>query len=255
MNLLVAVSSLALLAAQSAPPPEPQGVTYSPAALHAQLQCSPQLLPSPPLVGMRVIGNDHRNRTLFGTGDAVIVDAGTTQGVKAGQMFFVRRTVRDQFIGGATAESDTRPTSIHTAGWVTIVDVKDNLSVAEVTHACDGIIAGDYLEPFADPADPPAALQGAPDYEHSGRIIMGDERRQTGSAGTLMILDRGTDADVQPGQTVTIFRETMGGVGPVFNVGRATVVSVRPQSAVLRIDTTRDAVFIGDRGAINRITK
>jgi hypothetical protein len=255
MNPLLAISSLTLLAAQSPSQPQPQDVNYSPAALHAQLQCSPQLLPTPPPIGMRVIGNDERNRTLFGTGDAVIVDAGTTQGVKAGQMYFVRRTVRDQFIGGATSESNTRPTSIHTAGWITIVDVKENLSVAQVTHACDGIIDGDYLEPFVDPADPPAALQGAPDYEHSGRIIMGDERRQTGSAGTLMILDRGTDADVQPGQTVTIFRDTMGGIGPVFNVGRGTVVSVRPQSAVLRIDSTRDAVFIGDRGAVNRITK
>ena len=253
MNPLVAISSLALLAAQS--PSQPQDSNYFPAALHAQLQCSLQLLPSAPLAGMRVTGNDQPNRTLFGTGDAVIIDAGNTQGIKPGQMYFVRRTVRDQFIGGATSESKTRPTSIHTAGWVTIVDVKENLSVAQVTHACDGIIAGDYLEPFVDPADPPAALQGAPDYEHSGRIIMGDERRQTGSAGTLMILDRGTDAAVQPGQTVTIFRETMGGSGPVFNVGRATVVSVRPESAVLRIDSTRDAVFIGDRGAVNRITK
>jgi hypothetical protein len=255
MNPLIAISSLALIAAQSPSQTQSQDVNYFPPTLHAQLQCSPQLLPGAPPAGMRVIGNDERNRTLFGTGDALIVDAGNTQGVKAGQMYFVRRTVRDQFIGGATAGSDTRPTSIHTAGWVTIVDVKDNLSVAQVTRACDGIIAGDYLEPFVDPADPPAALQGAPDYDHSGRIIMGDERRQTGSAGTLMIFDRGTDADVQTGQTVTIFRETMGGTGPVFTVGRATVVSVRPESAVLRIDSTRDAVFIGDRGAVNRITK
>lgn len=252
MNPLVAMSSLALLAVQSTSQPPDQGVAYSPAALHAQLQCSPQLLPGPPVMGMRVVGNDERHRTLFGTGDAVVVDAGTTQGVKAGQMYFVRRTVRDQFLRGAMSEPDTRATSIHTAGWITIVDVRDNVSVAEVTHACDGIIAGDYLEPFADSADPPAAPPGAPDYEHSGRIVMADERRQTGSAGSLMILDRGTDANIQPGQTVTIFRQTMGGIGPVFNVGRATVVSVRPQSAVLRIDSTHDAVFIGDRGAVNR---
>jgi hypothetical protein len=256
MNLLVAVSSLTLFAAQSPSQPAPQGVSYFPAALHGQLQCAPQLLPSAPLAGIRVIGNYERNRTLFGTGDAIIIDAGNTQGVKPGQVFFVRRVVRDQFIGGSAAESDTGPASIHTAGWVTVVDVKDNLSVAQITHGCDGIIAGDYLEPFADPADPPAVLQGAPDYEHAGRIVMGDERRQTAGAGMLMVLDRGTEADIQPGQTVTIFRETLSGMGPVFNVGKATVVSVRPQSAVLRIDaTTRDAVYIGDRGAINRITK
>jgi hypothetical protein len=129
------------------------------------------------------------------------------------------------------------------------------MALAQVTHACDGVIYGDYIEPFVDPADPPAAVEGTPDYDHAGRIIMGDERRQMGSAGTLMVLDRGTENDVRPGQTVTIFRETMGGLGPMFNVARATVVSVRPQSATLRIDDSREAVYVGDRAAINRMTK
>jgi hypothetical protein len=70
-----------------------------------------------------------------------------------------------------------------------------------------------------------------------------------------MVADHGSDADVRPGQTVTIFRDTVGGVGPFYQVGRATVVSVRPQSAVLRIDSTRDAVYIGDRIAINRLPR
>jgi hypothetical protein len=249
MNLLVAVSWLALLGTQS----PSQDVNYLPTALHEQLQCAPQMLPTAPLPGMRVIGNADRNRTMFGTGDRLIIDAGTTQGIHAGQQFFVRRRVNDQFIGGAS--SDQGPVSIHTAGWVTVLEVRENTSVAEVTHACDGVIKGDYLEPFVDPADPPSAIQGSPDYEHSGRIVMGDERRQMGSAGTLMVLDRGSEGDIRPGQTVTIFRDTIGGVGPFYEVGRGTVVSVRPQSAVLRLDNTREAVFVGDRAAINRITK
>jgi hypothetical protein len=251
VNLLIAVSSLALAGAQA----PSQDTSYLAGALHEQLRCAPQMLPNAQPAGIRVIGNHERNRTLFGTGDGLIIDAGNTQGIKPGQMFFVRRQVRDQFIGGVASDSETGPVSIHTAGWVTVVDVRENLSVAQVTHACDGIINGDYLEPFADPADSPAAVQGEPDYDHSGRIVMGDERRQMGSAGTLMVVDRGSDADVRPGQTVTIFRDTMDGAGPVYQVGRATVVIVRPQSAVLRIDNTREAVFIGDRVAINRVTK
>ena len=249
MNLLVAVSSLALLGA----PAPSQDVHYLPGALHEQLACAPQMLPTAPLAGIRVLGTYEPNRTMFGTGDALIIDAGGVQGIKAGQQYFVRRLVNDQFLGGKTSELG--PVSIHTAGWVTVLDVRDSVAVAEVTHACDGIITGDYLEPFVDPADPPPAIQGSPDYEHSGSIVMGDERRQMGSAGTLMVLDRGGDADVRAGQTVTIFRETMGGIGPVSQVGRATVVSVRPASSVLRIDASRGAIYIGDRVAINRITK
>jgi hypothetical protein len=247
MNVVAALSSLVLLAGQS------QGPNYFQASLHEQLTCAPLMLTAAPGAGIRVIGNDQPYKTLFAPGDGVIIDAGSLEGIKTGQQYFVRRVVRDQFIG--TASNDLQPISVHTAGWVTVVDVKDTTSLAQITHACDGVIAGDYLEPFVDPPDPPVVAEGAPDYEHPGTIVMGDERRQTGSAGTLMMFDRGSEQGVSPGQIVTIFRDTMGRVGPVYDVGRATVVSVRPQNALLRIDNTHDAVYIGDRVAINRIAK
>jgi hypothetical protein len=58
---------------------------------------------------------------------------------------FVRRHVRDMF---TPASPDFTPISIHTAGWVTIIEVKDDAAVARVTHACDGILDGDHLEPY-----------------------------------------------------------------------------------------------------------
>ena len=62
---------------------------------------------------------------------------------------------------------DFRPHSIHTAGWVTIVDAKDNMAVATVTHACDGILEGDYLEPLRRTRSlPTPAADARPDFEH-----------------------------------------------------------------------------------------
>jgi len=116
-------------------------------------------------------------------------------------------------------------------------------------------IEGDYLEPFVDPVFPPAALTGAPDFDHPGRIVMGDEKRQIGAANSLMLMNRGTDHDVRAGQTVTIFRETMGGKGPLLEVGHGTVLNVRPQTSLIRIDATREAVYLGDLVAIHRITQ
>jgi len=144
---------------------------------------------------------------------------------------------------------------VHTAGWVTIVDAKNDLSVATVTHACDGVIEGDYLEPFVEPVFPPAALSGAPDFDHPGRIVMGDEKRQIGAGNSLMLMNRGTDHDVRAGQTVTIFRETMGGKGPLLEIGHGTVLNVRPQTSLIRVDATREAVYLGDLVAIHRITQ
>lgn len=248
MNLLIAVSSLAFLAGQT------QSSPYSPPALHQQLVCAPQMLTVAPLAGIRVLGNAERSRYMFAPGEGIILDAGNTQGVKVGQQYFVRRVVDDQFIG--QVQNDLQPVSIHTAGWVTIVDVRDNVAVAQVTHACDGILVGDYLEPYVEPADPPvAAMDGAPDYAHAASIVMGDDKRQMGGAGALMMIDRGGDADVKPGETVTFFRDTMSGVGPAAQIGLGTVLSVGPQSAMVRIDSSRDAVFVGDRAAINRVAK
>ena len=221
-------------------------------AAREQIACAPISLPAKPTDGLRVIGGSVPGRYLFGPGDGLIVNAGTAQGLQKGQQYFVRRYVRDQFTPMYT---DFSPHSVHTVGWITIVDAKNDLSVATVTHACDGIMDGDYLEPFVEPVYPPAALAGAPDYEHPGRIVLGDEKRQIGAANSLMLMNRGTDHDVRAGQTVTIFRETMGGKGPLLEVGQGTVLSVRAQTSLIRIDATREAVYLGDLAAIHRITR
>jgi hypothetical protein len=83
--------------------------------------------------------------------------------------------------------------------------------------------------------------------------VMADEMLQTGAAGTLMLINRGSDHGVRAGESLTIFRETLAGDGPVLDVGRGTILSVRPQTSLIRIDSSRDAVYIGDLAAIHRI--
>lgn len=236
---------LALLLAQAQAPATP------PVTATEQIACAPMNLPGRPIAGIRVIGGHERGRNMFGPGEALIVNAGSAQGIQQGQRYFVRRYVNDNF---TPASIDFIPHSVHTAGWVTIVETKADMAVATVTHACDGILEGDYLEPYVEPVYPPAALGGAPDFQHPGRLVLSDEKRQTGSAGSLFLLNRGTDHDVRAGQTVTIYRETMAGKGPVLDVARATVLSVRPGTSLLRIDSAREAVYIGDLAAIHRIT-
>jgi hypothetical protein len=221
--------------------------------IREQIACAPINLPAPPIGGLRVLGGYTHGRIMFGPGEALIINAGTAQGIRTGQQYFVRRHVRDAF---TPSTANFIPISVHTAGWVTIVDAKDNLAVATVSHACDGVIEGDYLEPYVDPVIPqPSVVGGAPDFEHPGQIVMADERRQTGYAGLLMLVNRGSDHGVRAGQGITIYRETYNGQGPIVDVGRATVVSVRPQTALVRIDSSRDAVYIGDLAAIHRITQ
>jgi hypothetical protein len=245
VTLLTAVWILSMSQGPVGPPiPKPD--------ILEQLACAPAALPAPPLAGMRLLGGYVPGRIMFGPGDGVIVNAGTVQGVQRGQQYFVRRLILDK--------SKKQPKvgalyGVHTAGWLTIVDVKDSMAIASVTHACDGILEGDYLEPFVPPFMPSPALTGSPDYAHPGRIVMADERRQTGYAGLVMLMDRGSEDGVRPGQVVTIYRETLDGQGPIIDVGRATVLSVSPLVSQVRIDSSREAVYLGDLVAIHRITQ
>lgn len=230
------------------PPAVPQAAPGD-ATIRHQIACAPSSVAAVPAAGLRVSGGYQHGRIMFGPGEPLIVNAGVRQGIQKGQMYFVRRYVPDMF---TPASVDFTPYSIHTAGWVTIVDVKEDMAVAQVTYACDGILDGDYLEPYTDPVIPEPAPAGQPDYEHAARIVMGDEKLQTGAAGTLMLINRGSDHGIRAGQALTIFRETMQGAGPVLAVGEGTILSVRPQTSLVRIDSSRDAVYVGDMAAIHR---
>jgi hypothetical protein len=82
--------------------------------------------------------------------------------------------------------------------------------------------------------------------------LLGDDRRQMGATGDLMVFDRGSDHGVRNGQRLTIFRETVGGAGPVARVGEATAMIVSPETTVIRIDRSTDAIYVGDLIAIHR---
>jgi hypothetical protein len=218
--------------------------------IREQIACAPMSLPAPPVPALRVVGGYIHGRIMFGPGEPLVINAGSAKGLQRGQRYFVRRYMKDRF---TPASAEFVPNSIHTAGMVTIVDVQDKMAIATVTHACDGIIEGDYLEPYVDPVIPTLGADAMPDFEHPARIVMADERRQAGYAGLMMLMNRGSDNGIRPGQAVTIYRETPS--GPTLMIGEATVLSVAPQVSVVRIESSRDAVFIGDLAAIHRITQ
>ena len=81
-------------------------------------------------------GRVEPRKALFAARDTIIINAGTSQGIRAGQHFYVRRLVSDLL---AVPAGDARPFSIHTAGWLTIREAQADSSIAIVIEACDGI--------------------------------------------------------------------------------------------------------------------
>lgn len=238
---ILAVSGLAGAAVQR--PPETRKIPID-------LVCGPIASLTDPSQSIRIVGGMERAKTLFSAGDAVIVNAGTSEGLKAGQHFFVRRVIEDRF---AVRTTEKPPRSIHTAGWLTIVETQEHVSIAKVAESCDGISEGDYLEPLAVTAAAAALPAGRPDFDRPGRIILADDRRQLGAGGgSLMVIDRGSDHGLRPGQRITLFRATAGGAGPVVTIGEAFVASTQPESSLIRIEKASDAIQVGDLVAIHR---
>ncbi len=67
-----------------------------------------------------------------------------------------------------------------------------------------------------------------------------------------MVFDRGSDHGLRGGQRLTIFRTTAAGTGPISRIAEATAMIVSPETTIIRIDKTTDAVHVGDLVAIHR---
>ena len=215
-----------------------------------ELACGARAAGSSPDLSIRVAPGREHGKSLFGPGESLIISAGTARGLKIGQDYYVRRLIADRFVH--PAGDNVKTSSVHTAGWVRIVDATADAAIAEIVKACDAIEEGDYLEPFVPLDVPLVSTDGEPDFANPGHVMLGDDRRQMAARGDLMVFDRGSDHGLRAGQRLTIFRTTGGGTGPVARIAEATTLVVHPGTSVIRIDKTSDAVTVGDLVAIHR---
>jgi hypothetical protein len=247
---LIPIASLAIVSVFSPAIAGAQDPAAPPAVRDPAIEmaCGPNAALTVPAAPIRIKGGEEDKRALFAPGDRVVVNAGSSQGLKPGAEYFIRRTVADRF--AARVPDAMQPVSIRTAGWLKLIEVRTDMAIATITYACDSIGEGDYLEPFVMPAVPVGAKTGEPDFANPGHLLMGDERRQMGSVGALMVLDRGSDHGLRAGQRLTIYRTSA--TGSVVRVGEATAVKISPETSMVRIDQAKDAIYVGDKVAIHR---
>ena len=172
------VLAVSTAAAQRAPAAAP---TKLPADVLA-LACAPSLTYEAPVAAMRVTGGqDSFVRRIHAPGDLVTINAGTDNGIKVGQEFYVRRVYRP----ARRRSAATSPATVRTAGWIRVYAVDPAMSLATVTHACDTIEIDDYLEPFALPQVPAAAdIRSKPEHDNYGRVMTGADRAAASARAT-----------------------------------------------------------------------
>jgi len=260
--LAAVVLAAAPVGAQHGPAPE---VTRLPADVIG-MACSPTLVFENPVRSLLITGGqDGYTHHSYGPGALLTMNAGTDNGIEVGQEFFVRRPQS----GRATRVSRENPATIRTAGWVRVYATEAKMSLVTISHACDSIDVGDYLEPFVLPqvgtpdADPPK-----PQKENYGQIMTGTDRRTIFAKDDFFLIDRGSAHGVTVGTRVMIFRDKRRteaarrtaendlpkGIVPEFlyEVGEAVAVDVKADTSTVRVLMAHDALLVGDYVALRK---
>jgi hypothetical protein len=198
-------------------------------------------IPDPPL---RVLAPHSADKHLISrAGDIVVLNGGTGRGFAVGQRYYTRRV---------TLPISREPISavdrgaIRTSGWLTVVAADDQSTLARIDYACTAIEAGDYLEPYVEPAVPTAvAADGRTDFTNLGRVLSGVDRREQFGAGELVSIDRGAAQGVSLGTRVGFYRDREMGT-PLVEIGVGIVIEVVAESAKVVLEWTHQDVRRGD---------
>jgi len=251
------------LLAQRGPAPE---MTHLPADVIAQA-CAGTLAFDRPMQSLLITGGqDASTRHVYGPGDLLTINAGSDNGIEVGQEYYVRRLQAPR----GTGISRATPASIRTAGWVRVYAVDKTMSLVTLSHACDIVNVGDYLEPFTLPHPPtPDVNPPKPQKENYGHILIGTDRRTMFSKNDFFNVDRGSDHGVTVGARFMVYRDKrrmetqhMSAIKDLpdeivtpeflFDMGEAVVVDVKPESSTLLALTSRAAFQSGDYVALRK---
>jgi hypothetical protein len=247
-GILLAAGILATAVQAAQRGPAPTATNLPPDVLG--LACAPVATPGEPPMPLRITGGqDSSVRHTYSPGDLVTINAGIENGIEVGQEYFVRRLQLPRF-GKATRST---PGNIHTAGWIRVWAVDDTMSLATITHACDAIQVGDFLEPFVLPLVPvPAAERLRAERDNYGRVMSGVDLRQSFGKGDFFVVDRGSLHGVTPGARFAIFRDKRQDENFLFDLGEAVAVTVQDETSTLQVTVSRDAIAMGDYVALRR---
>lgn len=229
------------------PPSKPRPVLHAVAEHDPSAVCGPAKAEGSVRSAGSVLSEGRSSRGLFGARDELLVDVGSRAGVRVGDNFIVRRRYETPLFE-KRQRSRVVVMGEHSAGLVQIVSVDADVSTALIVYACDGIMPGDYLVPFApEPLrlpDPP----GAPAFDRAARILFADAGQSLGIPNRMLVIDRGAILGVAPGQRFTLFRRSTSGPLRSVVVGEAIVVAAGRDSATIRIEQASDAVVPGIDG-------
>ena len=214
------------------------------------LACAPIATSTAPAAMLRVSGGQDTNpRQTYSQGDFVTINAGSNQGLQVGQEFFVRRLLTPR----GTSMTARTPVTVRTAGWIRVYAIDEDMALATITHACDGLQVGDYLEPLSLPAKLKALpREGKPERSYA-RVILGNEGRTEFGVNDFLVIDRGSAQGIVPGAHFVFYRwKKKAPENFLAAIAEGVATDVQNDTATLSLTVSRDSVMVGDLVAMRK---
>lgn len=218
-RIIVAAGFTSLCVASFANIASGQGIVTLPATLNKpmavaernNLYCAGYVQKSPINTENRLIGAwEEVDQFMFSENNVVYINAGSSKGVKAGDLMSVVRP---------RGQVKTRWTSkgglgfyVQEVGAVEVIRVKSEYSVARVKTSCDNFLLGDLVQPTQSRTSPvfqprPALDRfGDPNGKAMGRLFMARDGHEMITRDQIVYVDLGSEDSVQVGDYLTIFR-------------------------------------------------
>jgi hypothetical protein len=175
---------------------------------------------------LRLISGEQSNsKIIFATRDFVYISKGANQGIHVGDRFSVIRPIADpvgvewhkwqtnvQWFKWQSKLLKAMGTVYQDAGQLKVVNVQPNVSIAEVTFACDYMQRGDIVRPMQDRPSPP--FKPAAEFDHFapasgksvGMLVTGKEFSNVYGKFNTVYVNLGTNQGVTLGQYLRVFR-------------------------------------------------
>lgn len=234
-----------------------------PAADRLDMECSTFIEPlrnpteTPYPDAPRVFGGELEDKYLFNEGDVVYINQGSNSGIKAGDIFYCNRRLRDvehpetgKYVGAAVDQT----------GRLKIVATQAQNATALVMGTCYDVQRGDFLLPYNQ--EPIPLITEIPDgdrfadfnKEGYGHILYSEDGLGAFGKGWVGSADFGTETtNVAPGDLFVIYRPNPNSMPrkgvflPDIYLGHGVALRTFGQSTIFKVIDGYQEMRVGDR--------
>lgn len=217
----------------------------------ADVYCFSRMVEDDGVFPYRILGTEREEaQDHYSEGDIVYIDGGTTNGVAAGDRFFIMHRVRPLLHPVSEASMGTIYSQV---GQLKVLCAHEESSICEIIFACDMISDDDRLQAYRSipvplVVTPPKAARCDPESgKLTGYVVYIKDDVIEGSDAMLGLVDLGGADGLYPGQFAIVFRDNSNPILPRRIIGEIGFLTVHDTYSTVRFFRTLSEVHVGDR--------